>query len=154
MSRETLGQLRAELGAASRAYQVAVDALDEAVAVQLGINRTDLRCMDVLMQLGTTTPGTLGARLGLTTGSVTAMLDRLAKLGYLSRSPDPGDRRKVLVNATEEAKAKAWEIYGPIAEEGVELTSGYTEAELRLLIGFLRGAAVFQDRHRARIQAM
>ncbi|TCO65333.1 MarR family winged helix-turn-helix transcriptional regulator [Actinocrispum wychmicini] len=154
MSREILDELRAELGTASRVYQVSVDALDEAVAGHLGVNRTDLRCLDVLMQLGTATPGVLGARLGLTTGSVTAMLDRLAKLGYLTRAPDPGDRRKVLISATDEVKAKAWQLYGPIAEEGARDANVYTEAELRLLISFLRGAAEFQDRHRARIQAL
>src|SRR2546423_2235805 len=118
MSRETVDELRRLLGEESRAYQSAVDALDDAVAVHIGINRTDLRCLDVLMQLGTATPGVLAAKLGLTTGSVTAMLDRLAKLGYLTRTPDPADRRKVLVSATEELKAKAWAIYRPIAEAG------------------------------------
>jgi DNA-binding MarR family transcriptional regulator len=154
MSREILDELRAELGTESRAYQAAVDGLDEAVAVHLGINRTDLRCLDLLMQLGTATPGVLGAKLGLTTGSVTALLDRLAKLGYLTRSPDPTDRRKVIVSVTDETTAKAWQIYGPIAEEGAKSAEIYTEDELRLLIGFMKSARDFQDRHRERIQAL
>jgi DNA-binding MarR family transcriptional regulator len=154
MSRETVDELRRQLGEESRAFQTAVDALDDAVARHVGINRTDLRCLDVLMQLGTATPGVLAAKLGLTTGSVTTMLDRLAKLGYLTRAPDPADRRKVLVSVTEELKAKAWAIYGPIAEEGAADVQRYDEDELRLLIGFLRAGREFQERHRKRIEEL
>jgi hypothetical protein len=77
-----------------------------------------------------------------------------AELGYLTRSPDPTDRRKVIVSVTEEAKTKAWQIYGPIAEEGAANAENYTEAELRLLIGFLRSSREFQERHRRRIQEL
>jgi DNA-binding MarR family transcriptional regulator len=144
--------LRDRLGAAAQVYQLAVDALDGAVAGHLGINRTDLRCLDLLWQAGSATPGVLGVRLGLTTGSVTAMLDRLARLGYLIRSPDPEDRRRVVVTLTDQAKAKAWRIYGPIAEEGAEGVEAYTEQELRLLVGFLEGGAELQEKHRRRIR--
>ena len=114
----------AELGAAVRANQAAVDAFDEAVADHLGINRTDLRCLDLLLEeLGAAaTPGQLGGRLGLTTGSVTAMVDRLERLGYVTRSPDPADRRKVVVRPTEKILARTREIYGPLVAEGVDLS--------------------------------
>ncbi len=154
MSSESLDELRLQLGVESRAYQSAVDSIDEAAAAYLGVNRTDLRCLDVLMQLGPTTPGTLSAKLGLTTGSVTTMLDRLAKLGYITRAPDPADRRKVTVTLTDTATEKAWQVYGPIAEEGAEAAENYTADELRLLIGFLRAGREFQERHQTRIQNM
>jgi DNA-binding MarR family transcriptional regulator len=144
--------LRTRLGAAAQAYQLAVDALDGAVAEHLGINRTDLRCLDLLWQAGSATPGVLGARLGLTTGSVTAMLDRLAGLGYLTRSPDPGDRRRVIVTLTDRARAEAWRIYGPIAEEGAKGVEAYSEQELCLLTGFLEAGAQLQEKHRRRVR--
>ncbi|GAB3910751.1 MarR family transcriptional regulator [Kibdelosporangium lantanae] len=147
-----MDELRYRLGAAAQAYQSAVDALDESVAEHLGINRTDLRCLDLLWQAGSLTPGVLGTRLGLTTGSVTAMLDRLARLGYLTRSPDPGDRRRVVVTLTDQAKERAWRIYGPIVREGAAGVEAYTEQELRLLIGFLEGGAELQEKHRRRIR--
>jgi DNA-binding MarR family transcriptional regulator len=152
MSRENRETLRTELGDEVRALQSAVDALDEAVAAHLRVNRTDLRCLDVLMQAGSATPGQLATALGLTTGSVTAMLDRLAKLGYLTRSADPADRRKVIVQPTPEAQRRAGELYGPLAAEGAHEVSRYTAAELRLLIDFVRRSRLLQERHLARIR--
>ena len=59
MSRETKEELRRALAAEARLRQRAVDALDEAVADRLGVNRTDLRCLDVLMERESATPGQL-----------------------------------------------------------------------------------------------
>src|SRR5215472_8164819 len=97
MSRELVEELRAQLATQAQAYQAAVDAVDAAAAARLGVNRTDLRCLEILLGQESTAPGQLAAELGLTTGSVTAMLDRLERLGYLTRTPDPGDRRKTQV---------------------------------------------------------
>ena len=71
-----------------RANQAAVDALDDAAAANLGINRTDLRCIDVLLQEpdGSAIPARLAERLGISTGSVTALIDRLERLGYVARA--------------------------------------------------------------------
>jgi DNA-binding MarR family transcriptional regulator len=154
MSRKTLEALSEALGVEVRAHQAAVDALDEAVAAHLGLNRTDLRCLDVLLQMGSASPGQLGTRLGLTTGSVTAMLDRLAKAEYLTRSPDPTDRRKVVVQPTPVVIEKAGELYGPLAEEGASDVARYTQAELELLIDFLRRGREQQEKHLTLIRAM
>jgi DNA-binding MarR family transcriptional regulator len=153
MSSESREALASELGTEVRALQSAVDALDEAVAERLGVNRTDLRCLDVLMQSGSATPGQLATGLGLTTGSVTVMLDRLAMLGYLTRSPDPADRRKVIVRPTPAAMRAANEIYGPLAADGARQLRRYTETELRLLLDFVRHSRRLQEEHLGRIRA-
>ncbi|MFI6320935.1 MarR family winged helix-turn-helix transcriptional regulator [Nonomuraea sp. NPDC050556] len=126
--------------------QAAVNDYDEAVARALGINRTDLRCLEILTGRESATPSVLGPALGLTTGSVTAMLDRLEKLGYLTRSPDPDDRRKVVVRITEEVREDTWGFYKAFAEEGAALMGGLSEAELELVGRFLRGAREMYDR--------
>jgi DNA-binding MarR family transcriptional regulator len=155
MSRELpKAALRAQVGDEVRAFQAAVDAMDEAVAGHLGVNRTDLRCLDVLMQVGSATPGQLATELGLTTGSVTAMLDRLARLGYLTRRPDPGDRRKVTVVPTPEAQRRAGALYGPLAEQGDRELSRYTQAELEVIIDYLRRSRHLQDEHTRRVREM
>lgn len=155
MARKTREALIAVLGDEVRANQSAVDALDEAVAGHLGVNRTDLRCLETLLtELPEATPGQLATRLGLTTGSVTAMLDRLAKLGYVTRSPDEMDRRKVVVRPTDEVTRRTGEIYGPIAGEGARELARYTVAELELLIDFQRRTRALQDRHLARVRAL
>ncbi|MFI9504350.1 MarR family winged helix-turn-helix transcriptional regulator [Nocardia sp. NPDC052566] len=153
MSREDVEALRARVGHESQALQAAVDNIDQAASVFLGINRTDLRCLEVLMQ-GESTPGALAAELGLTSGSVTTMLDRLAKLDYVTRHPEPGDRRKTVIRITPEAMNRAMQIYGPIAEEGFGEISTYTAAELNLILDFLTRSRQLQERHRARIAAL
>ena len=152
MSREKseLAELRAELGREAQALQAAVDAVDQVAATNLGVNRTDLRCLEILWH-GESTPGALAAELGLTSGSVTTMLDRLAKLDYVVRHPEPGDRRKVVIRITDAAMAKVMRIYGPIAEEGAGEISRYSAAELRLVLDYLRRSRELQERHRTRI---
>ncbi|MBO8188089.1 MarR family winged helix-turn-helix transcriptional regulator [Streptomyces spirodelae] len=145
-------ELRRRLAEEVRALQSATDAVDAATADRLGINRTDLHCLDVLTQRESATPSQLGAALGLTTGSVTAMLDRLARLGYLTREPDPHDRRKSVVRATPAIQRGADELYGPLAEEGAALLERYSLPELELLLDFARRSREIQERHLLRLR--
>jgi DNA-binding MarR family transcriptional regulator len=144
----------ATLGAAFQAHQRAVDALDEAVANYLGVNRTDLRCLDVLLQHGSASPGSLATAVGLTTGSVTTMLDRLEALGYVQRVPDPTDRRRVEVRPTEEAITAAARLYGPLVEEGQRDLARYTVADLELFVDFLERDRPRQEAHANRIRSL
>jgi DNA-binding MarR family transcriptional regulator len=82
---------------------------------------------------------------------MTAALDRLEGRGYVRRVRDTADRRRILVEVTEEIRQAAGRLYGPIAVEGAEFVSRYTDAELALLDEFLRTSKELQDRHRARI---
>ena len=91
MSSENRDDLRRDLGLEVQAQQAAVDAVDAAAAAYLQVNRTDLRCVEILTQTESDLPSQLAAKLGLTTGSVTAMLDLsdgvasdLARLGAAS----------------------------------------------------------------------
>src|SRR5215207_2888125 len=129
MSRGIAGPLRQALAAESRLRQRAVDAVDEAAAVHLGVNRTDLRCLDVLVERERATPGQLAEALGLTSGSVTTMLDRLQRAGYVRRTPDASDRRRVHVAPTPALLQAAASLYGPIASAGATLLRRYTAEE-------------------------
>ena len=155
MSSKILEELRHDLGQEVQAHQAAVDAVDAAAAGYLQVNRTDLRCLEILYQGEAVLPSQLAAKLGLTTGSVTAMLDRLERLGYVTRSADPSDRRKVVVRITPKAARRATKIYGPIAQEGErDVLSRYTAAELRVLLDFHRRGRELQERHVARIRQL
>ncbi|MEV4014323.1 MarR family transcriptional regulator [Nonomuraea angiospora] len=89
--------------------------------------------------------------LGLTTGSVTALVDRLERLGYLARRPDPTDRRKSLIQLTDIARQKTWELYGPFVTEGEALMRDYTAADLELLAGFPRRSRELYERQQAKV---
>jgi DNA-binding MarR family transcriptional regulator len=155
MSSENLEDLCRQLGAEVQAHQAAVDAVDAAAAAYLKVNRTDLRCLEILSQADSVLPSQLAVQLGLTTGSVTAMLDRLERLRYVSRSADPSDRRKVVIRITPKAARKAAKIYGPLVEEGTrELLFRYKAEELRILLDFQRRSHELQERHAARIREL
>lgn len=146
----------ARLGAVVEEYQAAVDDFDRESARLLGVNETDLRCLEILIQdVPEATPRLLADRLGLTTGSVTSLLDRLEKIGYITRSPHPDDRRKVIVRATETATARAWELIGPLVAEGQEqLAARYSEEELGLVTDFLSRARDLQRAHIQRLREL
>ena len=156
MAGKTRKVLLEELGVAVRANQSAVDAVDEAAAAYLGINRTDLRCIDVLLQEpeGAAIPARLAERLGISTGSVTALIDRLERMGYLTRSPDPTDRRKVMVKATDVVRQKAWAVYGPLADEGTRLLADYTMDDIKRLIEYMQRSRAVQEEHLKRIRGL
>src|SRR5690349_14184257 len=80
-----------------RRGQRATELVDNAMCSLMGVNRTDGRCLDILEQRGRISAGELAAEARLTSGAVTAVIDRLERDGYARRVPDPDDRRRVLV---------------------------------------------------------
>jgi DNA-binding MarR family transcriptional regulator len=139
--------LMRQLGDEVRAGQRATDAVDEAVAHVTGINRTDGKVIDILDQHGRMSAGELARELGLTTGAVTAVLDRLQAAGYVTRVPDPDDRRRVLVELTAPTLEAIHKMMGPLATEGSRLLSRYTDEQLELLLEFVRAGRQMQERH-------
>ena len=132
---------------ANRSYQSAVEKMDEAFCRRLGLNRTDGRCLDVIDQRPGITAGELATAVGLSPGAVTTVLDRLEARGFVKRTRDPGDRRRVTLELTPEAQRLAWEAYGPLAEMGGPFVQRLSDEELRTIIGFLRhGTEVNQRR--------
>lgn len=131
-----------------RANQRATDVVDELVADIAGINRTDARCLDILEQHGRMSAGELARHSGLTTGAVTAVIDRLERAGYVQRLPDPTDRRRVLVEPTDAARELAWELMGkPMTEAAQPLIERYNGEQLELLLEFTRSGREMQERH-------
>jgi DNA-binding MarR family transcriptional regulator len=142
------------LGAAVRAYQTAVDNFDQAVADHVGINRTDARCLDLIDQAGGMTAGELARAAGLTTGAVTAVVDRLEAAGFAHRIPDPADRRRVRIETTD----KVWEAHapliGPMLEEGQAIRDDFTDVELVRFTEFLQRVIELQQRHTERVRGL
>jgi DNA-binding MarR family transcriptional regulator len=113
---------------ACRALYAAIDRLDQAAADQLGIARSDLRCLN-LLEHGPKRPGDIARELGLTTGSITALLDRLERKGLVARLPDPGDRRGLLISPTPELFAQLGPIYRTVAVTLTATVEGYDRVE-------------------------
>jgi DNA-binding MarR family transcriptional regulator len=140
---QTKARLIEELGLAFRANQNAANAIDEAAADVLGLNLTDLHAMDIVQQHGRLTAGELAELSGLTTGAVTAVVDRLERMGYARRVRDEVDRRRVMVELTPKAEDAAWRIYGRLHLDWVEVLQRYTMDELRVMLDILRRGTEF-----------
>jgi DNA-binding MarR family transcriptional regulator len=132
--------------------QDATDAVDEAAAARLGVNRTDLRCLGILSARAPITAGELAAATGLTPGAFTIALDRLEGAGYARRTRQAADRRRVLVEPTPTARRAIAEIWDPIGQEAQAELATYSTTELRLLRDFLQRGIDLQLRHAARIR--
>src|SRR5215831_596072 len=84
--------LPARVAGSLRALSTEIDRLDQAAADRYGLNRTDMRALDIISAAAPLAPTDLARRLGFTTGGVTTVLDRLEHAGYVRRTPDPTDR--------------------------------------------------------------
>jgi DNA-binding MarR family transcriptional regulator len=135
-----------------RRSQNATDRFDQAVADALGLNRTDMRCLDVLQREGPVSAGRLAEATGLTSGAMTAALDRLERAGYASRLRDESDRRRVLVELTPQILTDAEGFYSEHIAQSERLYQRYTEAQLELLLEFVREGREFNEREAARVK--
>jgi DNA-binding MarR family transcriptional regulator len=121
---------------AVRQMYAAMDRFDSAAALRLGVDRTALRAINA-MERGAIGPGALGAELSLSSGSVTALLDRLERAGHIERklSRDDGRRRDAELTAT--AHANANRIYDQLGRSISEAFAQIDDDRLRDLVAGL-----------------
>jgi DNA-binding MarR family transcriptional regulator len=130
------------------------DAFDALAARRLGVNTTDLHCLNILESRSGLTAGELALEAGLTSGAVTGVVDRLERAGYARRTADPRDRRKVKVEVTPAFYERAEEIWAPLKREWDEvLARRFTARELEDVITFLRATNDLARRHVERLRA-
>jgi DNA-binding MarR family transcriptional regulator len=117
---------------------IAIDLIGQATAERLGINQTDLICLDLLARQGPMGAGQLAGALGLTTAAISAMATRLEAGGYASREMDPQDRRRVLLRASQSGASQAFSLFDDLYQASAALNATYRPRDLRLLIDLLR----------------
>ena len=120
-----------------RALSTAQDRLDHYAMRQFGINRTDLRALDLIGQAGVTSPTALADALGMSTGATSTVLDRLEAAGYARREPDPSHRRRTLVRQTPRAEELGQVIFGPVIAGTLSEAAAYPDAALASIAEFL-----------------
>ncbi|MCG5220211.1 MarR family transcriptional regulator [Streptosporangium sp. KLBMP 9127] len=130
--------LLAELvGASVPGWAILVVQLNNVVARRLGVSDTDVQCLHVLGRYGPATPGELAKRVNLTTGSASRMIDRLVAADCVRRIPDPGDRRRVLIEPTQEGLDRVGSAYAGLIERTRDDLGDFTDEELRTLLRFM-----------------
>src|SRR6516165_8834470 len=126
-----------QVAASLRALSTEIDRLDQAAADRYGLNRTDMRALDIVGQAGPLAPTALARLLGFTTGGVTSVLDRLERAGYVRRLPDPSDRRRQVVEITEVTTVRDQEVFGDLIRKTGDLLATYTDEQLKVIDDFL-----------------
>src|SRR5215475_8164996 len=111
--------------------------MGQAAADRIGINSTDLNCLNILSFSGQMTAGDLAKATGLTTASITGVIDRLEEAGFVRRERDPHDRRRVVVRlALDKAKQEVASVFAPMLRDWREMAARYSDDELRLIVDF------------------
>jgi DNA-binding MarR family transcriptional regulator len=127
-------------------------AFDNRAAEALGVNVTDLHCLNTIENRSGVTAGALAVEAGLTTGAVTGVVDRLERAGYARRVPDPADRRRVKIEVTDHFYAHADEIWRAVAADWqAELARRFSGDQLDLIAAFLDATNELTRRHLERI---
>jgi DNA-binding MarR family transcriptional regulator len=125
----------------------------QAVATQLGVGTTDLDCLLQLHHFGPATAGQLADVLGLTTGAVTGVIDRLVGAGYVVRDTDPSDRRRVIVRPVDERMLRLDEVYAPLVALLERALEPVSDSTLSMLLYFQQRAGAAMEQETARLRA-
>jgi DNA-binding MarR family transcriptional regulator len=154
MSSKRRDQAMYALNREVRGWQADQELFDSTVMDRAGINRTDWRCLDILGTRGPMTAGQLAQAVRLTTGAVTGVLDRLEAAGLVRRIRDTEDRRKVIVEITDELARLGAPVYGPLIADAAEAHAVFDAAELELITRFIRIERDLLARHTDRVARM
>ena len=117
------------------------DRYDLAVARAHGVGVTETRAVDHLQAAGELTPGELGEALSLTSGAVTALVDRLERAGWVTRSPHPDDRRSLVLRLTDQCHELIEQVWATYAEELADAAAELPAAHRTALVRYLERAA-------------
>lgn len=130
--------LRSDISTSVLRFIASVVLHNHVVAQRVGLGPSDSQFLNLLGLHGPLTPGRLAELTGLTTGSVTGVVDRLEQSGFVRRERDTGDRRKVLVTPVPEAMAGLFEHYREHGEHLAALLERRDATQLRVIADFLR----------------
>ena len=113
--------------------------LHQAIAQTVGLNATDTKCIDSILQCGDApaTAGYLSQQSGLTTGAITHILDRLEKRGYITRERDTEDRRRIFVRVRPESLRPLAPKYEAIGRAYMTIFDKYSDKELEFICQYL-----------------
>ena len=109
----------------------------QAMATALGINSTDLECLDIVLVRGRVKAGDLADLTGLTTGAITGVLDRLETAGFVRRIRDTEDRRKVFVEVPAAVRKRGNHLGLPMQEAMLRVLGTYGDAQLAIFLDIL-----------------
>jgi DNA-binding MarR family transcriptional regulator len=112
--------------------------LNHHVGAHLDLKDVDLDCLELINRHGPLSPSALARRAGLHPATMTGILDRLERGGWVARRRDPSDRRAVVVQAVRDRNAELFSLYSGMNTSMDQICAAYDDTELELLADFLR----------------
>ena len=131
---------------ATRRLDIAMSRLMVALSRAVGISVPEMLALEHLDADGSLGPSEIARRLQLTTGAVTALVDRLEASGHVARAPHPSDRRRVVITRTAKADEDLSEEIAPLATATLELAESLTGDERQAVGRFLDGFITIIER--------
>jgi DNA-binding MarR family transcriptional regulator len=114
--------------------------INSLIANRMGVVSTDFHCLHALHQDGPATASALAGRVGLTPGSTSRMIDRLADAGCVKRVPDPDDRRRIVIEPTAEGLDRITAYYAGLTARTHGDLADFDDEQLRTLLRFVEAA--------------
>jgi DNA-binding MarR family transcriptional regulator len=129
-----------ELKESLRALSIQLSLLNLQVGAHLDLNYIDLHCLDLINRVGPLSPTALARRAGIHPATMTGVLDRLQRAGWIVRERDPEatDRRAVTIRAVRDRNSELFTLYSGMNESMDDIFDSYSEEELTLIADFLR----------------
>jgi DNA-binding MarR family transcriptional regulator len=134
-------RLAASIGKSLRELASQLSLLNHHVGAQLDLQDVDIDCLELIDRLGPLSPSALARRAGLHPATITGILDRLERGGWVARARDPADRRAVLVSIKRDRYPDIMRLYAGMNRSMNQIYAGYDEHELEVLADFLSRTA-------------
>jgi DNA-binding MarR family transcriptional regulator len=133
--------LKAVIKRSLRELRVQLSLLNYRVGAHLDLNDVDLDCLDLIALRGPLSPSALARHAGLHPATMTGILDRLERGGWVARGRDATDRRAVVVRPLRPRIAELLHLYAGMNASIDEICADYGDAELKILATFLARTA-------------
>lgn len=153
MPLQNTSQLRQQVVIDGREQAISYTLFRNAIGKKLGLHSTDFEGLDLIFFRGAATPSELSNYSGLSSGSTTAMIDRLEKSGLVKREKHPHDRRGTLVVINTEAAHKFRPLFTSARVAQNDLLASYSEQELEILSQYFRKSAALFETERQKIKS-
>jgi DNA-binding MarR family transcriptional regulator len=127
----------AEIRDSLRELRIQLSLLNYRVGSELELKDVDLDCLDILDAYGPLSPSALARRAGVHPATMTGILDRLERGGWIARERDPSDRRAVVVRTLRERYGELLRLYAPMNRSMNKLLAGYSDRELEVIADFM-----------------
>jgi DNA-binding MarR family transcriptional regulator len=131
-------RIASEIRDSLRELRIQLALLNYRVGSQAELKDIDLDCIDILDAYGPLSPSALARRAGLHPATMTGVLDRLERGGWIVRERDPSDRRAVAVRVVRDRFGELLGLYAGMARAMNKVLAGYSDRELEVIADFMR----------------